>query len=56
MKTLSSDDLIESVKASATVQTYGKKAAIDGVIVADLKQFNGEDGIFEEVLRFGDNL
>ncbi len=45
-------NLIDSVKDRITVQSYRSKLQIDKLRIIDIKQHIGEDGMFEEIMRF----
>lgn len=55
MDTLSKQNLIPTVQSKLSLQRYSDKKNIDGVQIVELKRFSGEDGIFEEVLRIGED-
>jgi len=52
---MSTNNLIGSVQNAVTVQNYSPKKLIDGVLISDIKQFSGEDGMFEEIMRIDEN-
>ena len=48
---MSAQNVLDSIYDKIHVQNYGRKGKIDGVKIVDIKQFSGEDGMFEEVVR-----
>src|SRR3972149_7096929 len=52
MKKLTLDDVLVRLKQQVFVQDYSKKKVIDGVKIVDIKRLVGEDGTFEELIRF----
>lgn len=51
MKTLSETDILQSAQQDIAVQSYQKKAVIEGVQIFNIKHMAGEDGTFEELTR-----
>lgn len=54
MKILTKNDLIDTARRQMSTQVYSPKPKIDGVQIVELKQFVGEDGSFEEIIRLND--
>lgn len=45
------EDIDESIRSDVYTQDYSKETPIDGVKISPIKNFVGEEGDFEEVLR-----
>jgi dTDP-4-dehydrorhamnose 3,5-epimerase len=54
MNDKSQGEIMPEVKDQIFVQDYSKKPVIDGVKIIDVKQFTGEDGTFEDLIRLND--
>lgn len=54
MNILTKKDLVDTARKQLSTQAYSPKAHIEGVQILELKQFVGEDGTFEEIIRLDD--
>jgi dTDP-4-dehydrorhamnose 3,5-epimerase len=52
---LSQKDIDSKYQKKVFIQDYSKKPLIDGVHIVEIKNMTGEDGDFEEVMRFDES-